>query len=456
MKQDGRYVLDMKNSSLIGRFQHWIFDAQGRLIKTLSGGIQSAEQNPFFLRHGRELDLAAGSYRIVTQLDSPMFLAQAEPYLDALDDYRQGIKPGNAVVLIGLGIFVGLGFYYAALAAARRRMAERMYALFILGNLLWNGTCLLVFSDLLGWRGFYLGGFAILVSNCAYILFVMALLEIRIDNHGRLYRAGQGVLALMMLAIVTAIAKPNWSLELDRYGVGLFITYGLVAGGVCARSGNRSARRYLVAIVTFFILGAAAISLAKLDSYTITIEHVGLVAVAVEVILLALVLSYQFAQLHREREAAMESARKHFAQAHTDALTGLPNRFHLDLSLEKLPDGGSLTIIDLDGLKHYNDTFGHARGDALLCGFAAELQRRLGQKALLHRMGGDEFAITCECGDLAWMEKMLDEALETLRRQDFGCVGASFGSAHLSEVPERQALKHLADKRMYQRKHAAK
>lgn len=454
--QDGRYVLDIKNSSLIGRFRHWIFDAHGQLVATLSGGIQSNEAHSFFLRHGRELDLAAGTYRVVTQLDSPMFLAQAEPYLDTLDNYRQGIKPGNAMVLVCLGVFVGLGFYYAALAAARRRMAERMYALFILGNLIWNGMCLLVFPDLLDWRWFYLGSFAILFSNCAYILFVMALLEIRIDNHGRLYRAGQCVLALMGMAIVLAFVKPNWSLELDRYGVGMFITYGLVAGIVCTRAGNRAARRYLVAIGAFFILGAAAISLAQLDSYTITIEHVGLLAVAVEVILLALVLSYQFAQLHHEREAAMESARKHFAQAHTDALTGLPNRFHLDLTLEKLTDGGSLTIIDLDGLKHYNDTYGHARGDALLRSFASELQHRLGQKALLHRLGGDEFAITCESGDLAWIECVLEETLEALRRDDFGFVGASLGSAHLFEVSEQQELRHLADMRMYERKQASK
>ncbi|WP_206732413.1 diguanylate cyclase [Janthinobacterium sp. 17J80-10] len=448
----GRYVIDLRNSSLIGVFHHRVFDAQGALVATLSGGIQSPEPNPFFLRHGRELDLVKGRYRIVTQLDSPVFLAQAEPYLDTLEHYRQNIKAGNALVLVCLGVFIGLGFYYAALSMVRQRMAERMYALFILGNLIWNGMCLLVFPDLLGVRWFYLSSFAILFSNCAYIVFVMALLEIRLDNHPRLYRAGCAMLALMAAAILAALARPNWSLELDRYGVGVFITYGLVAGIACARAGNRSARLYLVAIAAFFVLGAAAISLTRLDAYTVYIEHVGLLAVTVEVILLALVLSYQFGQLHHEKEVALTAARKHFELAHTDALTGLPNRFRLEMELHKLPDDGSLTIIDLDGLKHYNDTHGHARGDELLQRFAAHLASGLGQQALLHRMGGDEFAITCHSGNLHWLEDVLGQAVAALRKDDFVFAGASYGSAHAHEAGDRRQLLHLADSRMYQHK----
>lgn len=452
---DGRYVIDLRNSSLIGRFHHWVFDDQDRLVAERAGGIQSRDPNPFFLRHGRELDLAKGRYRVVTQLESPVFLAQAEPYLDTLEHYRHNIKPGNALVLICLGVFIGLGCYYAALSMVRRRMAERMYTLFILGNLIWNGMCLLVFPDLLGVRWFYLSSFAILFSNCAYIVFVMALLEIRRDTHARLYYAGCAALALMAAAIVAALVRPNWSLELDRYGVGLFITYGLVCGIARARTGNRSARLYLVAIGAFFVLGAAAISLARLDAYTVYIEHVGLLAVTVEVILLALVLAYQFGQLHREKEAALAQAREHFELAHTDALTGLPNRFRLEMELARLPGDGSLTIIDLDGLKHYNDTHGHARGDALLRRFAEILASRLGAQAMLHRLGGDEFAITSDGGNLAWIEDVLEQAVTALRSDDFAFAGASHGSAHAHEESDPQRLLHLADSRMYRHKRDA-
>ncbi len=456
IRRSGRYVLDFKNSSMIGRFRHLLYDAGGRQVATLEGGIQSRVPNPFFMRHGREVTLEAGAYRLMTQLDSPLFLAQPEVYLDTLQHYQQNIKAGNAVVLLCLGVFLGLGFYYAALAMVRRRMAERMYALFILGNLLWNGMCLLVLPDLFGMRWIYLASFPILFSNVAYIVFVLALLEIKPASHPRLHRTGVTLLVLFGVFIALALLRPNWSLELDRYGVGLFMTYGLVAGIVRAREGNRSARLYLVAIGAFFMLGVAAISLARMDAYTIYIEHIGLLAVTVEVFLLALVLSYQFALLHHEKESALDDAKRSAAMAHTDALTGLPNRFRLVAEIEKLPAAGSLTIIDLDNLKFYNDTYGHARGDELLCRFASHLQQRLGSQAVLHRMGGDEFAITCDSGDLDWIDGMLQQAVEALRAEDFGFAGISAGSAHVSEAPGKQNLQQLADSRMYQKKQLKK
>ncbi|WP_325397370.1 diguanylate cyclase [Undibacterium sp.] len=446
------YVLDFKNSSTVGRFQHFVYDAQGRLVAHLAGGIQSDVANPFFLRHGRELVLAAGDYRLISELDSPFFLAQPEPYLDTLSDYRSAIKAGNALVLVCLGVFLGLGFYYAALAMVRRRTAERMYAIFILGNLLYNGTALLVYPDLFGMHWFYMVSVPVLFSNCAYIVFVMALLELRPGNHPRLYRVGMLLLALFMIFIVLAGFFPNWSLELDRYGVGLFMTYGLVAGIVRARQGNASARLYLVAIAAFFVLGLTSISLSHMDAHTLYVEHIGLLAVAVEVFLLALVLSYQFALLNKERQTAVDDAKRSILIAHTDALTGLPNRFNLEIEIVQLPAEGSLTIIDLDGLKHYNDTYGHLRGDELLCSFSHHLKKRLGSRAILHRMGGDEFAITCRSGDTGYVEEMLAGTMEALRKDNFGIAGASFGSALVMEDPSKKTLKQMADERMYLQK----
>jgi hypothetical protein len=53
----GRHVLDFKNTSTIGHFRHIILDAQGHPVVDVQGGILSSEINPFFLRHGREVDL---------------------------------------------------------------------------------------------------------------------------------------------------------------------------------------------------------------------------------------------------------------------------------------------------------------------------------------------------------------------------------------------------------------
>ncbi|MFA5018678.1 MAG: diguanylate cyclase [Methylobacter sp.] len=452
----GRHVLDFKNTSTIGHFRHIILDALGHPVVDVQGGILSSEINPFFLRHGREVDLPIGHYRLLTELDSPFFLADPQPYLDSLATYRQTIKPGNALTLLCLGMFLGLMIYYAALATARWSLSAAMYSIFILGNLLYNGTALLVFTELFDMHRFYLVSVPILFSNCAYILFVMSLLEIRHSTYPRLYNAGAAVLALLGGLIVLAAIMPHWSLEIDRYGVFLFLTYGLAVGIVLSLEGNVIARLYLCAIGTFFVLGITTISVSSLNSYGLYIEHMGLLSVSVEVMLLALVLSYQFAQLYRDKEYALECMEHSDRVARTDTLTGLPNRVALDLALETLPQHGSLTFIDMDGLKFYNDRFGHERGDELLRAFARHLSERLGVKAQAHRLGGDEFAITCEHGDVTWVESMLAQAVEDLGDSGFKSAGASSGSAHVHETPDKGKLQHMADCRMYENKRCNK
>ena len=50
-----------------------------------------------------------------------------------------------------------------------------------------------------------------------------------------------------------------------------------------------------------------------------------------------------------------------------------------------------LVLFDLDGFKHYNDSFGHQAGDALLVRMGGALERDLGGAGRAYRMGGDEF-----------------------------------------------------------------
>ncbi len=448
----GRYVLDFKNTSIIAHFRHVVLDAQGHLVADMQGGIESREPNPFFLRHGREVELSAGHYRLLTELDSPFFLADPQPYLNSLEDYRQEIKPGNALTLLCLGMFMGLMIYYAALAIVRRRLSEAMYSTFILGNLLFEGAALLLFSDVFGIHWIYLAGAPILFSNCAYVLFAMSLLEIRPDTHPRLHKIGLILLAVLGGLAVLALAMPHWMLEISRYGVGLFLTYGLAAGILRTREGSVSAQYYLYAIGAFFVLGITTISISSIGGHALHIEHMGLLSVSVEVMLLALVLSYQFAQLYRDKEHALVLMEQSTKVARTDALTGLSNRVALDLVLDSLPPHGCLTFIDLDGLKFYNDQYGHERGDELLRVFAKFLGEHLGGQAQAHRLGADEFAVTCEHGDEMWIEGALARAVQDMCANGFEFAGASHGTVHVRENPSKEELKRMADRRMYENK----
>jgi diguanylate cyclase (GGDEF)-like protein/putative nucleotidyltransferase with HDIG domain len=84
----------------------------------------------------------------------------------------------------------------------------------------------------------------------------------------------------------------------------------------------------------------------------------------------------------------------------TDPLTGLPNRrsmfAHLSRELSRasrLRSELALMVMDVDGFKAINDTYGHNVGDAALRAIAEALQRALRPYDLCVRYAGDEFII---------------------------------------------------------------
>ena len=82
--------------------------------------------------------------------------------------------------------------------------------------------------------------------------------------------------------------------------------------------------------------------------------------------------------------------------ADCDALTGLANRrsfFHRAEAVMAADEPFALVLIDLDGFKPVNDTYGHGTGDDLLVAVAGRLNAVCGTDAFPARMGGDEFAI---------------------------------------------------------------
>ncbi len=91
--------------------------------------------------------------------------------------------------------------------------------------------------------------------------------------------------------------------------------------------------------------------------------------------------------------AASEAAARHLANH--DTLTGLQNRRALREKGLRQPAGGEMAILflDLDGFKEVNDLFGHQAGDVLLKEATLRLRGIVGDKALLARVGGDEFSI---------------------------------------------------------------
>src|SRR6185312_1292621 len=102
-----------------------------------------------------------------------------------------------------------------------------------------------------------------------------------------------------------------------------------------------------------------------------------------------------------ERTAELRESQRQLRQiAYCDTLTALPNRrmfmeeFRELLVLAGLQSGRfALLLIDLDRLKHINDTLGHDVGDALLIEAAIRLQAAVRKSDCVARLGGDEYAV---------------------------------------------------------------
>ena len=162
------------------------------------------------------------------------------------------------------------------------------------------------------------------------------------------------------------------------------------------------------------------------------------------------------------------------AQSYVDGLTGIANRRHFDVALDRElrrahRQGGSLSLLlmDIDSFKAYNDHFGHQQGDACLTLVAEAFASRLQRPAdLAARYGGEEFAAvlpdtTAEQAAQhaevirAYVESLqLAHAPKAVHPQVTLSIGvASFDKARL---PDARALLEAADRALYAAKHAGR
>ena len=163
-------------------------------------------------------------------------------------------------------------------------------------------------------------------------------------------------------------------------------------------------------------------------------------------------------ELTRQRAAASHL----HALAHVDPLTGLGNRRAFDQDLAGLGQaagsgkrGCQVAIVDLDGLKHINDTYGHAHGDALLKTFGELLSEAFRAEGLAYRFGGDEFALLLMrplAGGPPETQERVRGVVTRTRERGFPQVRASVGVAEVPADGDAAAALHVADTRMYAQK----
>jgi diguanylate cyclase (GGDEF)-like protein len=145
------------------------------------------------------------------------------------------------------------------------------------------------------------------------------------------------------------------------------------------------------------------------------------------------------------------------SEARTDALTGLLNRRSLERDLAArlaaCDEQSLLVLLDLDGFKRYNDTFGHPAGDALLWRLSRRLVEAVRDAGDAYRLGGDEFCVLVHACDEDLVVAAAREALS--ERAEHFTVTASAGRVllPLEAATPTDALR-LVDQRLYAAKHA--
>ncbi|WP_051713374.1 putative bifunctional diguanylate cyclase/phosphodiesterase [Spirillospora albida] len=148
-----------------------------------------------------------------------------------------------------------------------------------------------------------------------------------------------------------------------------------------------------------------------------------------------------------------------------DPLTGLANRILLTDALQRtLTENDrppALLMLDMDGFKDVNDTFGHQAGDELLTQVAQRLREIAPPDATLARLGGDEFALMLPRADAPSAVRVADRVVEALRAPYPTTAGEFYLTVSmgvLADSPAASASEALrdADLALYAAKSAGK
>lgn len=433
---------------------------------------------------------------------------------DALREHR-------SAALLGAGIFfgclIGLGLYNLLLYLSVRDPSYFYYtvatALFVLVYVSTFGYGFqYLWPEAPGWNNRSPATLALLALG-ATVPFTRAFLHTRfnapwLDLLLRISGMSCVVVALLNLGVI------SYGTTFNFFSVVLLVHVVLLLWTTfaCMRRGDPLAKFFLLAWMPMILASVTYVlrALTILPPHFLTIYGFQ-IGSALEMILLSFALAYRITQSRREKELAQEAllatlkeserileervaqrtselhtanhaleqevAERRRAEerltllAHHDALTGLPNRALLKERFTQAVLQGrrpsrlvGVLLLDLDGFKLINDTFGHDVGDEVLVGVGRTLLRTVRESDTVARLGGDEFVVLmgdlpreAAAGEVA--EKILAALREPLAISQGRAlqVGASLGIAiHPQDGPDLDMLLRRADAAMYQAKGAGR
>ena len=472
----GLWVLDVDYAP-INHLDVYVVADNKVVYQTAMGNLVARDKKAVDARansYGLTLSPAA-TYDIYLRVENvgsmilPITLAKPSVFLArALNEQMlQGVLTGLALCLLvySLTQWVTLGEHlfvkYAILISG-----SLMFSLLQFGvgaQFVWPGS---------NWMELHIGGIAAMVAATGSFLFIEQALQ-GDDMPPWLSRLMKGGAALMMSFALA------YALDWINVGHVTFIvsTLGLAPSLLGLPGALRRARRgdsvgvyFLLAWAVYFVTTAILIEVIKgrigASFWTLHSFQFG---ATFDMLLFMRVLGLRTKALQTAVQTAKIERDSLQLLAHTDPLTGLPNRRSLHSAITSAITEATrekmlaVYMLDLDGFKQVNDQYGHDVGDELLIAVAQRLKSSLRSSDVISRLGGDEFLVMSrdlqslqQAKDLC--EKMLHAFDEPFQLSTQTCgVGLTIGYAlaPLDSKDTPQLLK-LADAAMYAGKQSGK
>ena len=473
---DRRWILDIDYAP-INRIDVALA-AGGRIVQqAVLGNTEPFSQRPLLSRsHTMVLNLEPGvPYELLLRVQAqgamilPITLNTPTALMGrALNEQMlQGVLTGLALCLL---------VYSLAQWVSLRDALFIQYALLISGSLLFSLQFFGVGAQYLWtdniWMERHASGLSALMATCGSFLFIGQALAAGDPHNRRMRTMRWGAAGTALLAVAFALDAFNTrALTAIVSILGLVpALMGIPGALVRMRQGDAVGSTLLLAWLVYFIATATVIGVIRgwvpVNFWTLHSFQFG---ATLDMLLFMRVLGLHSKSLRTAAENARTERDAMHSLAHTDPLTGLPNRRGMSQALtaalsqcchERML---AVYVLDLDGFKPVNDEHGHDVGDELLVAVARRLQGHVRATDLVARLGGDEFVVVAGALESAAQAQDLAQKLLNAFRAPFSLsagqihVGLTIGFALAPlDCNDAAGLLKLADAAMYAGKQGGK
>ena len=473
---DGHWVLDIDYPPL-NDIDVYLIKDDVVLQRAKMGSLQSFESRPLLSRsHALPLELEAGKdYELMLRIETrgamilPITIEKQNAFHSTAvaEQMIQGLLVGIALCLL----LYSLGQWVSS-----REPLFLKYALLVTGSLLFTLLLLGVGSQYVWtnniWIEQHMSGLSSSMAIGGTFLFLEE--SLREQNGGRWFPR------IMMSGAVLALALGLvYAFDLiDTRVLSVIITVlGPMPSLICMPRFIERVRRgeavgiYLLLAWTAYMLAVIVITAvirgyAPVNFWTLHSFQLG---ATFDMLAFMYVLTLRTKAIRQAAAHASMERDIMRALAHTDPLTGLPNRRSLSDALTQAiarsaPDHLlAVYLIDVDEFKPVNDTYGHEAGDELLIEISRRLQANVRSGDIVARLGGDEFVVLANglrsAGQASYLGNQLLALFETpikIKNTEIR-IGLTIGYAMAPlDGKEVAAILKLADAAMYEGKQTGK